>query len=135
LQPKLAMDRQDIPAGAEAQGMRVMRMTGKASDLTIMTCLLVVAMLTTGCVSAKSNAGDARSTIRDTLVGTNLTYYNFAGRPMNFTIGENDIGNAVPTTFDGKDAWKVRVGQGMTWDLTMDANGTAILRVDQLFQT
>ena len=92
-------------------------------------------MLATGCVSAKSNAGDARSTIKDTLVGTNLTYYNFAGKPMNYTIGENDIGDVAPTTYDGKDAWKVHVGQGMTWNLTMDANGTKILHAEQLFQT
>ena len=129
------MDRQYIPECLKNRGMRAMRTIERSLGCIVIVGLLVAAMLATGCVSSKSNAADARSTIRDTLVGTNLTYYNFAGRPMNFTIGENDIGNAVPTTFEGKDAWKVRVGQGMTWDLTMDANGTEILRVDQLFQT
>lgn len=97
--------------------------------------LAMAALLAAGCISTSSNAGDARSAIKETLVGTNLTYYSIAGKPMNYTIGENDIGNVEPTTFEGKDAWKVRVGQGMTWDLTMDANGTGILHVDQLFQT
>jgi hypothetical protein len=97
--------------------------------------LLLAALLATGCVSSKSNAGDVSSTIKDTLVGTNLTYYSIAGRPMNYTIGREDISSVEPMTWDGKDAWKVRVGQGLAWDLTMDANGTKILQVDQLFQT
>lgn len=46
---------------------------------------------------------------------------------MNNTIGRDDIGSVEPTTYEGKDAWKVRVGQSLTWDLTMDANGTKIL--------
>jgi hypothetical protein len=97
--------------------------------------VILAAALLSGCVSANGNAGDVKSTIKDTLVGTNLTYYSIAGKPLNYTIGQEDIGNVEPTTYDGKDAWKVRVGQGLAWNLTMDANGTVILHVDQLFQT
>ena len=100
----------------------------------MMTGTLLLTLLVAGCISA-GNAGDVRATIKDTLVGTNLTYYSIAGRPLNFTIGEADIGNVTPATFEGKDAWKVHVGLGLAWDLTMDANGTKILHVEQLFQT
>jgi hypothetical protein len=110
-------------------------MTGKAIGHIIIAGLLAVTLLTAGCISSKSTAGDVRSTVKDTLVGTNLTYYSIAGRPMNYTIGPDDIVSVAATTYEGKDAWKVRVGQSLAWDLTMDANGREILYVDQLFQT
>jgi hypothetical protein len=110
-------------------------MTGKHVYFVLIFGLLAVAMLMTGCVSSKSNAGDARSTITDTLAGTSLTYYSIAGQPMNYTIGPDDIGSIERTAYEGKDAWKVRVGQSLAWDLTMDASGTEILYVDQLFRT
>lgn len=110
-------------------------MTGKNISRVIIAGLLMLALLTAGCVSTRGNAGDIRATIKDTLTGTNLTYYSFAGQPMNYTIGPRDIMNIEPTTYDGKDAWKVRVGESLAWDLTMDVNGTKILYVDQLFRT
>jgi hypothetical protein len=97
--------------------------------------VILVALLAAGCISSNSNAGDVNATIKDTLVGTNLTYYSIAGKPMNYTIGPADIVSVAPTTYEGKDAWKVRVGESLSWDLTMDANGTEILYVDQLFRT
>lgn len=110
-------------------------MTGKHVYSFLIVGLLTMAILTAGCTSSKSNAGDAKSTIRDTLAGTNLTYYSIAGQPMNYTISRDDIGTVEPITYEGQDAWKVRVGQSLAWDLTMDANGTGILYVNQLFQT
>jgi PBP1b-binding outer membrane lipoprotein LpoB len=107
----------------------------KTTSCSIITVLIVLALLMTGCVSMGGSAGDVRDKIKDTLVGTNLTYYSIAGQPMNYTIGPQDIGNIEPTTYKGKDAWKVRVGESLAWDLTMDANGTEILAMDQLFQT
>ncbi len=35
----------------------------------------------------KKQCRGRRSTIKDTLAGTNLTYYSIAGQPMNYTIG------------------------------------------------
>jgi hypothetical protein len=107
----------------------------KTIGCSMITVILVLALLTAGCVSTRGSAGDARAKIKDTLIGTNLTYYSIAGQPMNYTIGPQDIGNIEPTTYEGRDAWKVRVGESLAWDLTMDANGTEILSVDQLFQT
>jgi hypothetical protein len=97
--------------------------------------MVVVAALLAAAYFSRGDGGDTSATIRDTLVGTNLTYYSIAGKPMNYTIGPEDIGSIEPTTFEGKNAWKVRVGQGLAWDLTMDASGREILYVDQLFRT
>lgn len=110
-------------------------MTWKTVSHIMIAGLLAVALLAAGCISSKNSAGDVRSTVKDTLVGTNLTYYSIAGRPMNYTIGPDDIVSVEATTYEGKDAWKVRVGQSLAWDLTMDADGREILYVDQLFRT
>jgi hypothetical protein len=77
----------------------------------------------------------ARDSINRTLVGTNLTYYSIAGKPMNYTITADSIKSINRTIYKNKPAWKVRVGEGMAWDLTMDASGTTILDTKQLFQT
>ncbi len=85
------------------------------------------------CVGDDSAA--ARKAINDTLIGTNLTYSNIAGQPMNYTIGADDIKSVEKTTYNGQPAWKVRVGEGLAWDLTMDAEGKNILDTKQLFIT
>jgi len=59
------------------------------------------------------------SNIENTLVGMNLTYYSIAGQPLNYTIGAGDIQSVEKAEYNGQAAWKVRVGQGMQWDLTM----------------
>jgi hypothetical protein len=91
--------------------------------------VLAVAVITT------PPADDHMSDIKDTLLGTNLTYSNLAGRPMNYTITANDIGAVEKTEYNGAPAWKVHVGQGMSWDLTLDAEGRHILDTKQLFYT
>jgi hypothetical protein len=54
---------------------------------------------------------------------------------MNYTIGAEDIVSVDKAEYNGQPAWKVRVGQGMAWDLTMDAEGKQILDTKQLFYT
>jgi hypothetical protein len=125
---------QDVSA-LEKTGIQVTNVTVKTVSYVMIAGLIVVSLLVTGCISSRGNAADARATIEDTLVGTNLTYYSIAGQPMNYTIGPDDIMSIEPTTYERKDAWKVRVGQSLAWDLTMDASGTQILYVDQLFRT
>jgi hypothetical protein len=77
----------------------------------------------------------ARDNISSTLVGKNLTYYSIAGKPMNYTITSDSVKSIEPYPYKGKPAWKVRIGEGLAWDLIMDASGTKILKTDQLFQT
>ncbi len=77
----------------------------------------------------------ARNNINKTLVGKNLTYSSIAGKPMNYTITADSIKSIDSTIYKNEHAWKVRVGEGLAWDLTMDASGTKILATRQLFQT
>lgn len=73
--------------------------------------------------------------INKTLIGKNLTYTSIAGKPMNYTIKASDIKSVQPFAYEGDSAWKVRVGEGLSWDLIMDETGTKILKTNQLFQT
>ncbi len=78
---------------------------------------------------------EARDNIYATLVGTNLTYASIAGQPMNYTITADSIKDINRTIYRSKPAWKVHVGEGLAWDLIMDARGTRLLDTKQLFQT
>ncbi len=77
----------------------------------------------------------ARDNINKTLVGMNLTYSNIAGKPMNYTITADSIKSVERFPYKGRLAWKVRVGEGLAWDLIMDEAGTKILKTEQLFRT
>ncbi len=114
---------------------QVIRLERKMFRYLLMATLLVAIAATAGYMVISGNPGDVRASIRSTLVGMNLTYYSIAGQPMNYTIAPADIGSIEADTYDGGSAWKVRVGQGLAWDLTMDARGTKVLRVEQLFVT
>jgi hypothetical protein len=83
---------------------------------------------------AKSDM-EAKNNIRTALIGTNLTYYSIAGKPMNYTITADSIKNIDQFAYKGKPAWKVRVGEGLAWDLIMDETGKEILDTEQLFRT
>lgn len=96
--------------------------------------LIIVVLALTGCTSEAGNE-DAKSMINKTLIGHNMTYYSIAGQPMNYTITSEDIVSIDPATYKEANAWKVRVGTSLSWDLTMSADGTQILDVDQLFMT
>ncbi len=73
--------------------------------------------------------------IRGNLIGTNITYYDFAGRPVNYTIIEYDIKDIQETTFKGALVWKVKIGEGLSWNIYMDEKGEKIIEVEQLFRT
>lgn len=85
-------------------------------------------------VSADSPYGLGMDHIKNALIGTNLTYTNIAGKPMNYTITADSIKSIKPTAYKNKTAWKVRVGEGMAWDLIVDSSGK-ILETKQLFYT
>lgn len=96
-------------------------------------CVMLTAVVVTDTIGIGTE--DHLNAINKTLVGTNLTYDSIAGKPMNYTIGPGDVGSIEKTEYDGRPAWKVRVGQGMTWDVTMDDDGKQILGIKQIFQT
>ena len=84
---------------------------------------------------ADNSTANATANIYKTLVGRNLTYTSIAGKPMNYTITKDSIKSIDQTVYKNKLAWKVRVGDSMAWDLTMDVTGTKILDSKQLFNT
>ncbi|MGA9139631.1 MAG: hypothetical protein WBZ29_05375 [Methanocella sp.] len=110
-------------------------MKGKTIGYIVLAALLVIVIATIGYVSYSGSHKDARAAIEKTLVGSNLTYYSIAGKPLNYTITQDDIGSVEPATYKGNDAWKVRVGQILAWNLTMSADGTQVLDSEQLFRT
>ena len=77
----------------------------------------------------------ALANINKTLIGRNLTYTNIAGKPMNYTITADSIKSVDQFAYNGDLGWKVRVGEGMAWDIIMDRTGKKILKTEQLFQT
>lgn len=96
-----------------------------------LACILAIAII-------KGNGNDSVDSLKainERLIGTNLTYYSIAGVPMNYTIGAGDIMSVEKAEYKGQPAWKVRVGQGIAWDLTMDAEGKQILDTKRLFVT
>ena len=96
--------------------------------------LIAVMLAATGCTS-KAGSEDVKTTINQTLVGHNLTYFSIAGKPLNHTITSEDIGSIDPVIYKGNSAWKVHVGTSLAWNLTMSADGTEILDKEQLFRT
>lgn len=98
-------------------------------------CLAALGTMLAAAVIAGGPADCPAESIGRTLAGMTLTYYSIAGQPMNYTIGAGDIQSIDRAVYAGMPAWKVRVGQGLQWDLTMDASGTRVLDVEQLFVT
>lgn len=110
-------------------------MNGKVSGLIVVAAATVLVFAVAGYMAFGGGDKDPRPAIEKTLVGTQLTYSNIAGQPMNYTITQDDIIDIQPTTYKGTDAWKVRIGESLSWDLTMSADGTRVLETEQLFRT
>lgn len=98
-------------------------------------CLAALTAVLAAAIITSQPADDHMSNIEKTLVGMNLTYYSIAGQPLNYTIGAGDIQLVEKADYNGQAAWKVRVGQGLQWDLIMDQSGKQILDTKQLFVT
>ena len=97
--------------------------------------VITIMIAAAGCTSVAGSEENAKSTINQTLLGQNLTYFSIAGKPLNHTITSEDIVSIEPVTYQGKNAWMVRVGTSLAWNLTMSADGTQLLEKDQLFRT
>ncbi|KKR58428.1 MAG: hypothetical protein UT97_C0030G0003 [Parcubacteria group bacterium GW2011_GWC2_40_31] len=76
--------------------------------------------------------------------GKTFTYGDIAGRPVNYRIEQKDLNNvAHKVVFVKKSslglefrlAWKISVGQGLSWTVYVDAVTGEELKVVQMFQT
>lgn len=118
----------------------VILMVSKSNVFTIAVTVVLVALFSLLVASMASPVNingkdDTEKSIKSILVGKNITYYSIAGQPMNYLVTEEDIGTIEQTTYNGTDALKVRVGNSLAWDFIINANGTEILEINQLFYT
>lgn len=97
--------------------------------------LVAAALIVAGCATTTGDSARQKASINSTLIGMNLTYYSIAGVPMSYTIAAGDITSIEPATYNDSRAWKVRVGRGLNWSITMDESGTRVLDLEQLFRT
>ena len=108
--------------------------TGFPAELSMSSLPNPQSLLSVMAPQDKSRAASLAN-VNKTLIGKNLTYTSIAGKPMNYTITADSIKSVKPFAYEGDQAWLVRVGDGMSWDLIMDSTGTKILKTTQLFQT
>lgn len=110
--------------------------------------LIVFMIISSGCVDNNVNESGKSQTenisitstnpienIHKTLVGHNLTYYDIAGNQREYSISEKDIGIIEQTRYKGEDAWIVKVGRGMVWEIYLNATGDKMIEEIQLFKT
>ena len=102
--------------------------------LTGIVLLVLMLVVAAGCTT-KAGGDAPKNAIYATLVGHTMTYSSIAGKPLNYTITQGDIGSIDQTSYQGDPAWKVHVGTSLSWDLTVSSDGTKILDSKQLFQT
>ena len=98
---------------------------------------LVIVLLCTmlaGCAQDTSDAQQTRDSIRQHLIGYELTYTNIAGQPMTETIASQDIDSIELTYYDEELAWIAVVKDGL-WYIYFDEGGSSILYVQQNFVT
>src|SRR3989338_7913859 len=98
--------------------------------IPIFLILAFALMMTTSC---QSNLKSNEQKIKEKLVGYEITYYNIAGKPINYTVKESDILSIENGNYKGA-LWKVRVGEALSWDIYLD-NNFNIVRQEQLFRT
>ncbi|MCD1296309.1 hypothetical protein CUJ83_15000 [Methanocella sp. CWC-04] len=110
-------------------------MSGKGKIFIYSCAALLVASVLLLAASMVSGPDNHEENIKDQLIGMNITYYNIAGQPMYYIVSEGDIRSIEKTRYGNDDAWKVRIGEGLQWDVTMDYEGKKILDIDQLFCT
>ncbi len=73
--------------------------------------------------------------IKSKLIGMEITYYGIAGNALVYNVAENDIKMINETFLDSKRVWKVRIGEGISWDYYFDEKGENIVKIVQLFRT
>lgn len=101
----------------------------KAKMLIKLFAGFVVMIILTSC---QNNAKTDEQKIKEKLIGYQITYYNIAGKPVNYTVQETDI-ITIEKVNEGA-LWKVRVGESLAWDFYFDKE-LNIVKQEQLFRT
>ena len=86
----------------------------------------------------------SKTSAKNKLNGRTFTYGDIFGRPVNFRVEQKDLSNIahkvvfVKKSSQGLEfrlAWKIPVGQGLSWTVYVDAITGEELKVVQMFQT
>ena len=86
----------------------------------------------------------SEASAKNKLNGRTFTYGDIAGRPVNYRVEQKDLNNVahkvvfVKKSSQGLEfrlAWKISVGQGLSWTVYVDAVTGEELKVVQMFQT
>jgi|FLOH01.1.fsa_nt_gi hypothetical protein len=94
--------------------------------------LLLVFVMLISCVPQEKSL---ESEIKESLVGYEISYYNFAGQEMFFTITESDI-ISIEDDFSNKlNTYKAVIGDSLSWNLYLDKETLEVVRTEQLFVT
>ncbi|MBC8500565.1 MAG: hypothetical protein ISS25_03350 [Nanoarchaeota archaeon] len=93
---------------------------------------LSLVMLLSACTSPEVSLEDR---IKESLIGYELTYYTIAGLPETFVISEFDIISIEEATYQKEEFYKVRVGEGLSWNLYLDKETFEVVHTEQLFVT
>lgn len=122
-------------------------------DFTKLVIVVLMITMIAGCISqpvpeenittenqvtpTQTNISDdlIKEKIRSDLTGTEIVYYDIAGKPVTYNVTEKDIKSIEKTTLNGKIAWKVRIGEGLAWDYYYEEQGNKIIKKEQLFVT
>lgn len=93
---------------------------------------ILLGTLFAGCAQDMSDAQQTRDSIRQQLIGYELTYFNIGGQPMTDTIASQDIDSIEITYYEKQVAWIAVVKDGL-WYIYFDEGGNNILEVQQNF--
>ena len=107
--------------------MRVKRAVIPVSLLTV-----ILFSLTLGCAQDTSGMDETRESIRQQLIGYELTYSNIAGMPMTEIVVAGNIDSIELTYYEDEIAWIAVLKDGL-WYVYFDEAGSMVLDVQQNF--
>ena len=86
----------------------------------------------------------SEASAKSKLIGRIFTYADFGGNPVDYRVEQKDLNNVTPKVVFVKKstqglefrlAWKIQIGQGLSWTVYIDAITGEELKVRQMFQT
>ena len=94
--------------------------------------ILSMLILMGGCIDSEEKT---KNRIRNELMGYELNYTGITGDTLKYTITAEVIKEIEKTEVKDKTVWKVRVEDGLRWDIYFEESGNEIVSIEQLFRT
>lgn len=104
--------------------------------IAILLSLVIISACIERDGSSSSEGNESiKEKIKTKLIGMEITYKDKKGENQTYIIKDSDVKAINETQFEGKKAWKVRIGEAMAWDYYFDDKGEKIVKTEQLFRT